>query len=297
MRVFVLPSTLFFLIILINLGCSPSNESDSDSLLITLSTLDSKVGNADYLKSPYLTAGDARWRLVMAHGGGLGGRRPGGAPHLIEAFACTRALVVMGAVCWLGTGCTGRAPEGPPNVLLITLDTVRADHIGSYGFEAETTPFIDALAERSVVFERAIAASARTAPSHASILTSRWVRYHSIGHVNGTTRLLDEPTLAEQFAAAGYDTAAFVSNPLLARRIGLDRGFDVYDDELSVSARSGVVERDANATSERAEAWLGAGRDKPWFTWVHFQDPHGPYTPPPPFERVELRAFPDIVDD
>lgn len=214
---------------------------------------------------------------------------------MIEGFGCTRALAVMAAVCWLGTGCTGGAPDAPPNVLLVTLDTLRADYIGTYGFEAETTPFIDALAERSVVFERAIAASARTAPSHASILTSRWVRYHSIGHVNGTTRLLDEPTLAEQFAAAGYDTAAFVSNPLLTRRIGLDRGFDVYDDELSVSARSGVVERDADATSERAEAWLGAERDRPWFAWVHFQDPHGPYTAPPPFERVELRAQPDEV--
>ncbi len=205
------------------------------------------------------------------------------------------ALAVMGAVCLLGTGCTDRAPESSPNVLLVTLDTVRADYIGAYGFEAETTPFIDALAERSVVFERAIAASARTAPSHASMLTSRWVRDHSIGQVNGTTRLLDEPTLAEQFAAAGYDTAAFVSNPILTRRIGLDRGFDVYDDELSVSARSGVLERDADATSERAEAWLGAERDKPWFAWVHFQDPHGPYTAPPPFERVELPAEPDEV--
>jgi arylsulfatase len=195
-------------------------------------------------------------------------------------------------------GCGGPQPAASaPSVLLITVDTLRADHLGAYGFAPDTSPHLDALAAQSALFERAIAASSRTAPAHASIMTSRWVREHSIGHGNGSTRLADEEiTLAAAFKDAGYETAAFVGNVMLVRRVGLDSGFDHYDDELpeSETNRQDVFERRAEQTTERALAWLSALRGRPFFLWVHYNDPHGPYTPPPPWdEHFQLGDAPD----
>ncbi len=176
----------------------------------------------------------------------------------------------------------------PPDVLLVTVDTLRADFVHSYGFEAETTPNIDALAARGVLFETAIAASTATVPSHASIMTSRYVREHSVGPFNGATRLEGAATLAEAFRAAGYETAAFVSNVVLKARTGLDRGFDLYDDELPVGEtnRGSYFERVAGDTVERAVAWLEGPHQKSFLVWVHLQDPHGPYTPGVPWSEL-----------
>jgi len=193
-------------------------------------------------------------------------------------------------------GCGAPPGAGAPSVLLITVDTLRADHLGAYGFESDTSPHLDALAAQSALFERAIAASSRTAPAHASIMTSRWVREHSIGHANGSTRLADEEiTLAATFAKASYDTAAFVGNVMLQRRVGLDNGFDRYDDELPVTEtnRGDMFERRAEQTTAHALAWLSAERRGPFFLWVHYNDPHGPYVPPPPYdEQFQLADAP-----
>jgi arylsulfatase A-like enzyme len=182
------------------------------------------------------------------------------------------------------SGCDDRVSkhEIGPNVVLVVVDTLRADYLGTYGFEAGTSPNLDALAEKSVVFDRAVAASTLTAPAHASIMTSRFVREHSIGYLNGGTRLVDLDTLASVFQDAGYETAAFISNSILKSRIGLDHGFDVYDDALPQAERNRpyVFERTAMKTTHRAIEWLEADRDVPYFLWVHYQDPHGPYTPP-----------------
>ena len=171
----------------------------------------------------------------------------------------------------------------PPaaNVLLVTVDTLRADHLSSYGFELPTSPHIDALAAQGALFERAVAASSSTAPSHASILTSLYPRQHSIGYRNGDTRLEGAATLAELLRARGYATGAFVGNVVLRRRTGLDRGFESYDDQLPApeANRPLVFERRARDTTERALAWLERAED-PFFLWVHYQDPHGPYDPP-----------------
>jgi len=177
-------------------------------------------------------------------------------------------------------GC--HAEKVAPDVLLVVVDTLRPDFLGAYGFEYPTSPNFDALAAKGVVFERALAASGKTAPSHASIMTSRWVNEHSIGAINGTTRLDGEKTLAMYFKDSGYDTAAFIGNIVLRRRIGLDAGFDVYDDNLPdvERNRSDVFERTAPKTTARAVQWLSRRGDRPWFLWVHYQDPHGPYTPP-----------------
>ena len=183
--------------------------------------------------------------------------------------------------------CGEEGNEPRPDVLLITIDTLRADWIHAYGFGAETTPRIDALAERGVLFEKAIAAASLTAPSHASIMTSRYAREHSIGTRNGETRLAGGETLAERFQKSGYETAAFVSNVVLRRRSGLDRGFETYDDELVTSEinREAYFERIAERTAERALAWLSSRTSgQPIFLWLHLQDPHGPYTPPEAFQ-------------
>jgi len=193
----------------------------------------------------------------------------------------------------LALGCSEpTVPPTPPSVLLITIDTLRADHLGTYGYPRATSPEIDALAAQSVVFERAIAASASTVPSHASMMTGRYPREHSVGYSNGATRLVGGVTLAEALRSAGYQTAAFVSNQVLRKSVGLDRGFDLYDADLTQSETNrGFVERVADATTSKALQWLaGAARDRPIFLWVHYQDPHGPYDPPldhsRPFERT-----------
>jgi len=191
-------------------------------------------------------------------------------------------ILLLGALA-----CGAESPVAPdaPNVLLITVDTLRADRLGTYGFPRDASPAVDALAAQGVVFERAISGSSSTAPSHAAIFTSRFTREHSIGHANGSTRLTGGVTLAEAFREAGYRTAAFVGNVVLGRRVGFDRGFGRYDDELpdAEANRQEIFERTAPGTSQRALAWLAEADDRPFFLWVHYQDPHGPYTPPAEF--------------
>jgi len=194
----------------------------------------------------------------------------------------SRQRSLLGLVFLLQFACADTRPTGS-DVLLITIDTLRADYIHAYGFPLEITPAMDALAARGVLFENAIAAATLTAPAHASIMTSRYVREHSIGSRNGDTRLEGVPTLAERFSQAGYETAAFVSNVVLRRRIGLDRGFDVYDDALPSREknREDYFERGAEATARQAMDWLATRPPgRPIFLWLHLQDPHGPYMPP-----------------
>jgi arylsulfatase A-like enzyme len=120
------------------------------------------------------------------------------------------------------------------------------------------------------------------------MMTSRWTREHSIAWINGASRLVGPQTLAVTFGAAGYSTAAFVGNATLTRRVGLDAGFDVYDDELPNAEmnRPASFERVADGTTGRALDWLARRNDDPIFLWVHFQDPHGPYNPPPPYDEM-----------
>lgn len=220
---------------------------------------------------------------------------------MTKCAASKRLLLCALPFCLLlGCGDGERVAGRRPDVLLLTIDTLRADHLGSYGAPGAISPRLDELAARSVLFERAIAASSATVPSHASIFTSRFVRGHSVGAENGATRLEGIETLAERFRKNGYATAAFVSNAVLKRRTGLDRGFDHYDDELPESEknRPEAFERVAQDSVERALAWLETPRDEPVFLWVHLQDPHGPYTPPPPWDALssqsELRVERDL---
>ncbi len=180
-------------------------------------------------------------------------------------------------------------PRSGLDVLLITVDTTRADHIGCLGGDDSVTPNLDRLAEHGAVFTQAMAAAPLTLPSHTSMLTGLYPPHHGIRN-NGMFSLPSGvETLATVFRKEGYRTGAFVSASILARKYGLDRGFEVYDDDLSKgrwAGRSMVPTRTGDVTVGAAAAWL---RDLPerdrFFCWVHLYDPHQPYTPPPEFAR------------
>ena len=183
-------------------------------------------------------------------------------------------------------GMLAAAPPAPttPNVVLLTLDTTRADHLGAAGWPHARTPHLDSLAARGVRFAHCDSSAPITLPSHATILTGLFPTRHGVRD-NGTFALAaDHTTLAERFAGAGFDTGAVVSAIVLARRHGLDQGFRVYDDDLGAHGSLGteVAERPAGATTTAALALL-AGLEPPYFLWVHYYDPHEEYRPPGPF--------------
>ncbi|HET8773203.1 MAG TPA: sulfatase-like hydrolase/transferase [Thermoanaerobaculia bacterium] len=167
-------------------------------------------------------------------------------------------------------------PEAPapvrPNILVVTLDTTRADAMGAQ------TPAFNALAARGVRFRSAYATVPQTLPSHASMFTGLYPAGHGV-HENARPLAETHPLAAERLKAGGYSTAAFISAFALAKRFGLARGFDVYDEDFG----AGRAERPANETTDRALAWLAGAPDQPLFLWVHYYDPHYPYTPPEPF--------------
>lgn len=164
------------------------------------------------------------------------------------------------------------------NLLLVTLDTVRRDRLGCYGYAAAQTPTLDGLAARGIRFDHAVTTVPTTLPSHATILTGLEVPRHGV-RTNGKFRLKDEhTTLAEVLRSKGYSTAAFVSSAVLMAQGGLNQGFEVYDDRLD-------YERTADATTQAALDWLAGRPDgaPAFFLWVHYYDAHWSYEPPEPF--------------
>jgi arylsulfatase A-like enzyme/tetratricopeptide (TPR) repeat protein len=190
--------------------------------------------------------------------------------------------IVVAGVLALAAGCSREARRAPPpperpTLLLVTLDTTRADALAPET-DAAATPAFAALAARGLRFTQAYAPAPTTLPSHASMLTGLYPGEHGI-HENGR-RLPDHvPLLAEHLRALGYGTAAFVSGYPLEKRFGLARGFEHYDDELG----PGAVERSSRETTDRVLAWLAKPDPRPRFLWVHYYDPHEPYEPPEPF--------------
>jgi arylsulfatase A-like enzyme/Tfp pilus assembly protein PilF len=169
-----------------------------------------------------------------------------------------------------------QAPAARPWILLVTLDTTRADAIGPDAPGVDT-PAFTTVADRGLRFRQAYATVPETLPSHASMLTGLYPGGHGL-HENGRTLAASTPLAAERLKAAGYRTAAVVSSFALAHRFGLARGFDVYDDDLP----AGTSERTAAETTRAALAHVAPG-SAPLFLWVHYYDPHAPYTPPEPF--------------
>jgi arylsulfatase A-like enzyme/tetratricopeptide (TPR) repeat protein len=171
-----------------------------------------------------------------------------------------------------------------PNVLLVTIDTLRADRVGAYGARDVATPTLDQLAARGVLFEQAMATVPLTLPSHASILTGQYPPTHGVRH-NAIFRLADDAeTVAERFSAAGFATGAVIGAAVLDPAFGLAQGFAHYDAKLPEerSAAGGFYERPAAAVTDAALAWLRT-IDEPFFLWVHYYDVHGTYQPPEPF--------------
>ena len=189
-----------------------------------------------------------------------------------------RCLIWAGML-WLAA-CS--APQERPNILLISVDTLRADALACYGGEPDVGTQACALAEAGTRYTWAFSTAASTSPAIASLLTSRWVPSHGVTQ-NLATQLPDEHvTLAEAFTDAGYATAAVVSNPMLHSSRRLNQGFEHYDQRMTRRERNrpGFAERAAGDTTDAALEWAQIQARAPWFLWVHYQDPHGPYDPP-----------------
>src|SRR6266571_943104 len=202
---------------------------------------------------------------------------------------------MLGLLLLLGTA------TSPPDVLLITIDTLRADHVGAYGYAAAQTPGLDRLAREGVLLEEAVAQVPQTRPSHASLFTGRYPFEHGIRDNISAPLPSKIPTLATLLARAGYDTAAFIGAYPVSRASGLDQGFATFDDPFGAGEatpphptlsprgeRDGWEprsERRASEVVDRALAWLGKPHDKPFFLWIHLYDPHAPYESPAPFRQ------------
>ncbi len=194
-----------------------------------------------------------------------------------------RPLTVAAALL-LAWSASAQAPPRP-NLLLVTIDTLRADRVGAYGHAGAATPALDRLAREGVRVEEAIVAAPMTRPSHATLFTGRHPFEHGLrdnGHGPLSPRW---PTLATLLRTAGYDTAAFVGAYPVSRSSGLDRGFHVYDDPFSAPPTRGEPrsERRGSEVVDAALRWLSQSRQAPFFAWVHLFDPHAPYEAPEPF--------------
>jgi arylsulfatase A-like enzyme/Tfp pilus assembly protein PilF len=197
-------------------------------------------------------------------------------------------IVLLPVACLL-TGCArqqaDRVAAPPPDVVLITIDTLRADRVGVYGGLPATTPNLDRLAGRGVAFMDATAHVPLTAPSHASILTGLYPPHHALRDNGGFVLSPRASTLAELLRAHGYHTAAFVASYVLNRGTGLARGFETYGDRFDTAGSHPALlglQRRGPEVARDAIGWL-ATAPHPFFLWVHLYDPHTPYDPPPAF--------------
>jgi arylsulfatase A-like enzyme len=209
----------------------------------------------------------------------------------------TLSAVLLVVTALVHAACSGRTSTLDPrlrgaaegfNVVLITLDTTRADRLGCYGGDTVETPSLDGLAEHGALFTNAVTVAPVTAPSHASILTGLYPPSHGV-RANGQYRLgAEHVTIAETLQRRGYRTGAFVSSFVLNHRYGLDQGFDTYDEAVQPKTQLGpqtIMERPAGVVTDATIDWLSRSTEQPFFVWIHYFDPHRPYSPPPQFAR------------
>lgn len=217
----------------------------------------------------------------------------------ISAIAAVAALGVWGWMAWsapsyqaAGAVELGRLPEGVGrealNLLVVTLDTTRADRLGAYGkATASTTPVFDRLAGDGVLFEQAMTSAPLTLPAHATMFTGHFPPQHGVRDNGGFFLDPSATTLAERLKARGYQTGAFVGAFVLDSKWGLDQGFDHYADDFDLSKVKalslGNVQRPANEVVDLALPWLQSVASQRFFAWLHFYDAHAPYEPPEPF--------------
>lgn len=196
----------------------------------------------------------------------------------------TRAGVaaIWGLAALAASACSGsgHAPA-PASVVLVTIDTLRADHLGFAGYPRDTSPNLDRLARESTWFPRCYSVSATTGASHASLFTSRYPYAHGV--LANRQELPDLPSLMSALRARGYLAAAFVSSVVVGRQFGAQRQFDHFDDDMrgAEATRPERAERAAGETVSAALRFLDTRpRERPLFLWLHLIDPHGPYLPP-----------------
>jgi arylsulfatase A-like enzyme/Tfp pilus assembly protein PilF len=206
----------------------------------------------------------------------------------IVSFVLLLLLPGLDLYLFPGTGATAKvARDGNLNVLLITLDTMRADRIGAYGWSKARTPNIDALAAGGVRFANAYCPAPLTLPSHCSILTGTYPLYHKVRN-NGSYYLAPEAvTLAERLRDRGFRTSAFVASFNVDSRFGVDQGFAVYDDRVDDEQmlKTFRSERRGDKVADAFIRWLEGNAESRFFSWVHFFDPHMPHDPPSPYKE------------
>ena len=194
--------------------------------------------------------------------------------------------VLVGAVGWYVVWNARR--DRRPNVLLVTIDTLRADHLGSYGYAAAQTPALDALAARGIRFEHATTVAPLTLPAHSSLMTGTFPAYHAVRDNGGYYLGDDQVTLAKLLRARGYRTGGFISAFVLDGRWGIGQGFDRYYDNFDLSKYRldvglDAVQRPASEVVSKAIEWLDQDPSRPFLAWVHVYEPHAPYDPPESF--------------
>jgi arylsulfatase A-like enzyme/predicted Zn-dependent protease len=176
------------------------------------------------------------------------------------------------------------------NVILVTLDTTRADRIGCYGFTNVATPTIDLFASRGVRFERCYAQTPLTLPSHTTLMTGTLPPFHGVRDNGGFVVPSQLKTMAELFKEKGYATGAFIAAYVLDSKWGLNQGFDTYFDKFDFTKFKrislGTVQRPANEVMAEALPWLEKNKGGKFFAWIHLYDPHTPYEPPPPYDKL-----------
>jgi len=209
------------------------------------------------------------------------------------ARSAARALVAAALLPALA-GCQGRPPGAPaasaatrPNILLLTIDTLRADHLAAWGYVRPTSPVLDRMAAEGVRFAFAQAQRPKTGPSFTSIFTAGYCADHGVRRI-GQPAACSMRFLAEEMRDLGYQTHAVVANAALAREFYFDQGFDSYIETWKVTPkREGLDPTGAEAVSDLAAGVVEKmGTDKPFFLWVHYVDPHEPYSPPAPFRDL-----------
>ena len=245
-------------------------------------------GKTGMLAITAATLGAAYWiaRRVVARVPALGRR-------VLRALAAAGGAAALVGAFWAGPERPSGLAAAPdsPNVLLISIDTLRADHLSCYGYERPTSPAIDRIASEGVLFERLTAVSSWTLPTHMSLMTAVDPLVHGVLK-DDRILALGVPTLSQRFLEAGYSTAGVVGGPYLNALYGFSRGFELYDDYSvgdSLYGASHDVETSA-ATLERAaqwlERWATAEPKRPFFLFVHFWDVHHDYQPPPPYDTL-----------
>lgn len=194
---------------------------------------------------------------------------------------------VFFTLCFFALMAEAAATGATPNVLIVTIDTLRADRLGCYGYKVKQTPVLDNLAREGTLFERAFTAVPLTLPAHCTLFTGAYPPFHGVRDNAGSALGPEQKTLAEVLKDRGYRTAAFVGAFVLDSKFGLNQGFDTYVDHFDLSRAEtispGYIQRRGDEVVQNAINWFEKVGTRDFFAWVHLYDPHDPYTPPEPF--------------